>query len=127
MVMGRPLKFESVEVLEKACKAYFDSCIYETPDSAKKRETPKPFTITGLALALDTSRQTLMNYEVREDFFDTIKRAKLRVENYAEERLFSDKPTGPIFALKNFGWKDSKDVNLNETTVTRTKKRFDGE
>jgi hypothetical protein len=103
MGAGRPLKFKSVKELEQKIKAYFDSCHDE------EGKIIKPLTITGLALALDTSRETLMNYEGREEFFDAIKRAKLKVENYAEEQLFiKQSPTGPIFALKNFGWDDKQ-------------------
>lgn len=104
MTAGRPLKFQSVEELQEKANAYFSSCY----DSDGK--IIRPITITGLALALDTSRETLMNYEAREEFFDTIKRAKLRVENYAEERLYGPHPTGAIFALKQFNWKDKHET-----------------
>jgi hypothetical protein len=94
---GRPLKFASKEILQALIDAYFALCDKDNV----------PYTITGLALALDTSRETLSNYEKKAEFFDTVKRAKTRVENYAEKRLFtSTNVTGPIFALKNFGWKD---------------------
>lgn len=99
---GRPLKFQSVDDLQAKIDAFFGEC-----DASKE-----PYTITGLALALGTSRQCLINYEDRPEFFDAIKTAKDRVENYAEKRLFTGQPTGPIFALKNFGWKDSQNVNL---------------
>lgn len=99
---GRPLKFKTLKSLQTKIDAYFKSC---KPN--KQNPQGEPLTITGLALALDTSRETLLNYEGREEFFDAIKRAKLRVENFAEKQLFTSKsPTGPIFALKNFDWKD---------------------
>lgn len=97
MPAGRPLKFGSLEELQHAIDAYFAECA----------ETNTPYTITGLAIALKTCRQTLLNYEVLPEFLDTIKEAKLRVENYSEVRLHTAaSPTGPIFALKNFGWSD---------------------
>lgn len=103
--LGRPLKFKSPEeILEKA-QAYFDEA-----------ETKKqPFTITGLALALDTSRETLMDYEDDrgEAFSDAVKKIKLVCENYAENKLYGGNPTGPIFALKNFGWKDKQEIETN--------------
>lgn len=43
----------------------------------KKR---RPYTVTGLAVWLDTSRQTLLDYEVRPEFLDTIKRGKQKIE-----------------------------------------------
>ncbi len=96
MAGGRPLKFPSLDDLKIKIDAYFQKCDI----------SEEPYTITGLALALNTSRETLLNYEEREEYFDTIKEAKLRVQNYAEKKLFTSTPTGPIFALKNFGWTD---------------------
>lgn len=101
MPVGRPLKFQSVEELESAIDAYFAS-------------DPKPITITGLALALDTSRETLIDYQGRPEYSDAVKRAKMRCEHYAEKMLFTGRngAAGPIFALKNYGWRDHQDVNL---------------
>lgn len=72
----------------------------------------KPISITGLALHLGCYRETLTNYQERDEFFDTVKTAKQRVEQFYEERLPFQNATGPIFALKNFGWHDKQDVNL---------------
>ncbi len=59
-----------------------------------------------------SSRQSLINYEgYSEEFFDAIKRAKLRVEVYCEERLVENNPSGAIFALKNFGWSDKQEFD----------------
>lgn len=101
--MGKPLKFKSVEELQEKIDAYFAGCDEEN----------EPITITGLALALDTSRETLCNYEEKEDYFDTIKKAKLKVENAYEKRLVRRGNGGDVFALKNFGWKDTKDIDGN--------------
>lgn len=103
MPAGRPLKFKSVEELQEKIDKFFMDC--------EARE--EPYTITGLALALDTSRETLLEYEEREEFVDTIKRAKLRVHNFAEKRLYTGQPTGPIFALKNFGWSDKSQQEIS--------------
>jgi len=99
---GRPLKFEKPEKLKEAIDNYFNT-------------TPKDeWTITGLALELDTSRKVLCEYEDdRPEFSNTIKRAKLKVENGYEIDLKKSGRTGTIFALKNFDWKDK-----NETDVT---------
>lgn len=99
--MGKPLKFKSVEELQEKIDAYFAGCDEEN----------EPITITGLALALDTSRETLCNYEEKEDYFDTIKKAKLKVENAYEKRLVRRGNGGDVFALKNFGWKDTKELD----------------
>lgn len=98
--VGRPMKFPNVEDLQAAIDNYFRMC-----DST---EPKKPYTITGLCLALETTRETLCDYQARPEFSDTVKIAKMRVENFAEERLYDPtlKAAGPIFALKNFGWTD---------------------
>jgi hypothetical protein len=67
----------------------------------------KPPTMTGLALALGfTSRQSLLNYQGKAEFMDSITRAKARVEEYAESRLYDrDGAKGAEFSLKyNFKW-----------------------
>lgn len=105
MAGGRPLKFPDVETLQAKIDAYFDSCTADADG--------EPITITGLALALDTDRQTLINYQERPEFFDAIKKAKSRVENAYEKRLIKRGAGGDIFALKNFDWSDK-----TETAIT---------
>lgn len=77
----------------------------------------KPLTITGLALALGfVSRQSLLNYEAKDEFFDTIKRAKARVEEYAESRLFDkDGSNGAKFSLSNNfkGWAEKQQIEAD--------------
>ena len=133
---GRPLKFETVEELRTAIEDYFKSCYEEQwvdepqrdeitgewlrDDKGKKIYKPvkkpvqvKHFTITGLALFLNTSRETLMNYEKKDEFFDTILQGKQIIEKAYEERLINRGNGGDIFALKNFKWKDESTVNAN--------------
>jgi len=130
---GRPLKFSSVEDLQSKIDAYFDSCYQEVVERDKDgnviynsegkpmiyRAQIEPFTITGLALALDTTRETLMDIEdgnrsYTERFSDAVKKAKLRCQNYAEKQIFMSKnPAGAIFALKNYGWKDKQDIDVS--------------
>lgn len=98
MPAGRPLKYKTVEEIEPLIEAYF-------------KNTPKDeWTITGLALALDTSRKTLVDYEGRDEFCNTIKRAKDIIENGYEIDLKKSGRTGTIFALKNFDWKDERQI-----------------
>lgn len=101
---GRPLKFTSLTELQEAIDQYFTDA----------KENKEPYTITGLALALDTSRETLLDYEAKEEFSDTIKRAKLKCHNYAENFLYTGKnATGAIFNLKNnYGWRDKTETDL---------------
>jgi len=95
---GRPRQYESVSDLEEVIEAYFGRA---------ESEGRHP-TITGLCLALSLTREGLLTYQGRDEFADTIKRAKQFVELEVEETLMSGKATaGAIFNLKNnFGWKD---------------------
>ena len=104
---GRPRKYKTVEDMRVAIESYFD-------------ETPfEKITITGLALHLGfTSRHDLINYQgYSEEFYHTIKTAKLFVENAYEQDLRSKGGSGPIFALKNFDWKDKHEVD-QKTSMT---------
>lgn len=104
---GRPLKFKTPEDLRDKGMAYL----------RERQEAKLPITITGLAIALDTSRETLMNYEKRDEYFDTIKRLKAYCEDYAEQSIYIGKnAAGGIFALKNFGWRDKteQDISVKE-------------
>lgn len=137
---GRPLKFQSVEELQKKIDDYFYMCDPHTEDitewveardsdgklkkdkyglnylvevNHKVKTKQVPYTVTGLALALDTSRETLINYEEKEEFFDTIKKAKDKIQNYLELNLNSPSPTGTIFNLKNnYNWKDKTETDV---------------
>lgn len=102
---GRPRKYTEVEVLQKKINDYFKMC----------DEKGKPYTITGLALALDLDRKALLEYSGKEEFSNTVKKAKARVEAYAEEYLYGSKQTaGVIFNLKNnFGWVDKTEVKAD--------------
>ncbi len=96
---GRPVKFPSVEALDKAIAAYLETAEWPT--------------ITGLAVALDTNRQTLLNYKDKPEFFDSIKKALEFCEAFVETMGMQGKAnaTMAIFTLKNnYGWKDVSQV-----------------
>lgn len=116
--MARPLKYKTVAELEAAIDKYFEDCdghpLLNNSGEAicDKHGEPiivgiKPPTVTGLALALGfTTRQSLLNYQGRKQFLDTITRAKSRCEEYAESRLYDRNGSrGAEFSLKyNFKW-----------------------
>ncbi len=96
---------------------------YEGEPTVKTKKilsSQTPYTITGLALALDTTRETLLDYEARDRFSDTIKRAKLKIQNYNEIQLYGNNVAGVIFNLKNnYDWKDRTQVEEeSKQTVT---------
>lgn len=132
---GRPPKYKSVEEIEEKINQYFDEC--EGKPLCDAEGTPivdkygcpimlgvRPPTITGLALALGfTSRQALLNYQAKKQFVDTITRAKAKVEQYAEERLFDkDGANGAKFSLANNfeGWREKQTIEAdvkNDVTI----------
>lgn len=105
--VGRPRAFKSVEEVEKKINAYFNYC----------EEKEKPYTMSGLAYYLEVSRQTLVNYSYKDEYFDTIKKARDKVQMQLEENALSNKsnPTFTIFNLKNnFDWKDKIEHSSSE-------------
>lgn len=107
-VGGRPKKFESPEQLQLEIDKYF-----KTMDKEQR-----PYTISGLALFLDTTRETLLDYENKyENYSDTVKKAKLKILNFNEESLYTNRNvTGVIFNLKcNFGFQDSQNINISSS------------
>lgn len=135
--VGRPPKYKNKEEIQEKIDAYFESCegkILKGEDDKPvldKYDQPivvgsKPPTVTGLALALGfTSRQALLNYEAKKEFLDTITRAKSRVEQYAEERLFDrDGANGAKFSLANNfkGWNEKTEVAVSGSLDTEKTK-----
>ncbi len=132
--MGMTPMYTSVEEIESKIEQYFEDCKgYPLTDEKGKQIFNKfgspifidvhPPTVTGLALALGfTSRQALLNYQAKPAFVDTITRAKARVEQYAEERLFDrDGSNGAQFSLRNNfkGWDaDKKNDDSGDGKIT---------
>lgn len=109
---GRPLKFKTKEEMQEKINQYFEEC----------KEEKRPITFTGLAYSIGLSRQSLLNYKERDEFFDTIKKAKDYVEMTLEERLIgtSGVATGIIFNLKNnYDWKDKQEIDADVKTEIR--------
>lgn len=101
-------KFKTAEELKEKVEEYFVVCY----------QNQRPYTISGLALWLGLSTQTLRNYEKNfgdTEYSDIIEIAKQRVEEYAEKSLYeSGKTAGAKFVLENnFRWSNKQDVNLS--------------
>lgn len=96
---GKPF-WEDPEAFSKEVERYFED------------KENFPHTWTGLARHLGfESRQSLEDYKSKEGFSYPIKNALLRIEEMYEKGLFSKNPAGPIFALKNFGWRDRQEID----------------
>ena len=108
---GRPAFFKSEEELEKRVIEYFESYVQREGEELDPALGHKP-TVTGLALYLGfCDRNSLYDYRDKNDeFFRIVKKALTLVEMQYEQLLESKASTGAIFALKNMGWRDSKDI-----------------
>lgn len=123
---GRPPLFSAIEEVQEKIDGYFTWIQgefhmeerEEGKGKAKKKvqvkvwdRQPESPTITGLALFLGfDSKQSLYDYKKKEEFSYPIKRALMVIENNYENALFSQAPSGAIFALKNMDWSDKKEV-----------------
>lgn len=134
--VGRPLKFKPEE-LTKKIDQYFESCfeddwidVYYRDENGYREKEPdgtykkipkkikkqiKPVTVGGLAVHLETTRETLREYKDRPEFVDTIKKAWVFIETALENGMLdgSINPTAGIFNAKNnFGWRDKTESEL---------------
>ena len=98
---GHPPTYKDPEELEKKIQEYF----------ATIELTDKPITISGLCYHCGfESRQSFYDYEKRDKFSYTIKRARFAIEVSYEAGLHTRTPAGSIFALKNLGWTDNQQI-----------------
>ena len=102
--VGRPRLIKSPQEFDERVDNYINWC----------RTQDKPVLLTGMILALGfNSKDTFYSYENYPEFSDSVKRARLLIEMEYEQRLNTfNSATGPIFALKNFGWSDKQEVDL---------------
>jgi len=101
---GRPRKWQSATAAQKVVDDYFKAI----------KQEDRPPTLCGLSLALDLDKRSLMRYAAGPDddgFVAVIKKAKTRIEQAHEERLFGSNSTGSIFWLKNHGgYRDQQEL-----------------
>lgn len=119
-VKGRKFIWDSPEELQEHIDQYFESCldrkwVFRKDDDGEKKRVEvvrqvKPFTMSGISVALGVGRTFLWDYSRKsKEFHDVYLRAKSRCEAYAEEYLYSGKSTaGVVFSMKNNfdGWHD---------------------
>ncbi len=114
---------ETPETLQARVDAYFATCA----------EEKKPLTMSGLACALRTTRQQLlegdlftrkrypkMREKVCQTLNEIVERAKTRCAAFAEEQLYDKEGLkGAEFTLKNnFGWQEKGEIRQeNDATV----------
>ena len=99
--VGRPMKY-TPEGFHIKIQAFFGDCI----------ENKKVPTKGGLAIYLDTTRETLREYENRPEYVDAIKKAYIIIEEEWVQRLAGNNVAGTIFYLKNAfsqHWRDKQE------------------
>ena len=116
---GKPKMFNSPDDMYIQIQEYFKQCdknvLKEDRDGNK---TTEPYTIEGLALCLGCDTDTLLNYEKKEgyeEYFGTIKEAKLRIQKQKVINGLTgvSNSTITIFDLKNnHGYKDKTETDL---------------
>ncbi len=150
---GQKRRFVSPEHLQSMVNEYFESCngplldrygnlVYDKDGHLVKTQV-EPWTMSGLALYLNVSTNTLKQYklsridslldEMKVDtddymtFSDVVLRAKQKIEGYAEKRLYDrDGQQGARFVLDNcFGWLGHKEQaeidNLIQESILKAK------
>ena len=101
---GRPRIIESPEEMDRLVDEYVSRC----------RELEESLTLTGMILHMGlSSRQSFDRYREREGFRDSVRRAKLLIEEEYEKKLDRPRCAGPIFALKNMGWSDRRELEVS--------------
>ncbi len=102
---GKPRKFHTAYDFAVACQEYFNHC---------KEDKQWP-TMAGLALAIGfRHRQQLYHQDLDADYKFVLETARLMVEEAYEQRLAGNSVAGPIFALKQMGWADKREVDVND-------------
>lgn len=108
MAGGRPKKYPCVEDMQNKIDEYFNRC----------DEDELPYTVEGLAYALDLDRKSLLNYSKDQEFFHTIKRAKEKVLYRLSELSLAGKLNSSvtIFNLKNnYNYTDKQEIKQDIT------------
>lgn len=96
--------YSTAEEIQPKIDEYFELC----------KEENRHMTFSGLAYHLGfAERRSLNDYAAKDSPVSTpVKRAMLRIEQHYEEGLHEKSPTGSIFAMKNRGWVDQKQVDV---------------
>ncbi len=132
--MAYPAKYKTASQMQTVIDQYFEDCKGEMlkdkdgkPVLNKWGEpvivNARPPTVTGLCIALGfTNRHSLLNYQGKPAFKDTVDRAKFRIEEYNERRLYDkDGCRGAMFNLTNNfrGWSQNPKADETEETLKK--------
>ncbi len=101
---GRPLKY-TPEQLQEKIDQYFIEC----------EEKKKFANIASLAVYLDVARETIYELKNNESkgFSNIIKKARLKIESLACEKLNNNNSIGAMFYLKSiYSYKDKSEIEI---------------
>ena len=131
---GKPKTWATPEKLQQDIEKYFEECdsrIIEVYDKKEQKvipiKKPTPYTVEGLCEVLDCDRVTLLNYQKQkgyEEYFSTIKKAKLKIQrNKLERGLDGDSnPAITIFDLKNnHGYVEKQEIQTKQEVELKYK------
>jgi hypothetical protein len=112
---GAPQLYKTPKELQKAIDEFIANPPTRTARNKDGEEYEIPIvTISRMCYELGfASRQSFYDYEKRDEFSYTIKRARLYMESEYEANLTSAACTGSIFALKNMGWDDKTQQEIS--------------
>ncbi len=111
----RPRKWTDPREILEAANEYLQKAV----------DSGEHITLSGLAIWLDTDRETLLNYArgnhlYGDDpgFSDAIKRVRQICESFSENHGYSARnPAMSIFALKQHGWRDIQTIESTTTEI----------
>lgn len=131
-------RYATAQELKEKIDEYFNSCygskyykgrLVFDADGNPAIGQVEPFTISGLARHLGISRDTLKQYETRAlmgeipyDYAEVVRDARMRVQEYAEKRLYDKEGSaGARFVLEaGFGWmtkKERQELKLSKQRI----------
>ena len=119
----------TLDNMKIAIENYFETCDQNIL-TVRGEKISEPYTVEGLALALDLTMEGLLNYEKAkgyEPFFGTIKKAKLRIQGQKvlNGLIGRSNPTITIFDLKNnHGYKDKQEIETKDVSDNKVKIEF---
>ncbi len=130
--VGRPQKFDKKEQIQKIIDDYFNKCAERKTKVLTKAglivelDDPLIPTMAGLAYELGMSRDTLYQYAEKNEFSDTIKKARNYIISQWESKLANTNSNagGIIFLAKNYGYKDKSDDDNGDNSVKVLEIRF---
>lgn len=144
--IGRHRRFETAEQMAEQIEKYFESCwgvaytnkgvIVRDENGKPLRVQKEPYTLSGLARFLGLNLTSLSRYEFQAqvgvyppEFAAVVRDAKLRIQEYAEKRLYDrDGASGARFVLEaGFGWmtkRESKEIDNNKKRIKLAQKEL---